>query len=95
MNKSTGKNISKNLSSKYSQEPLDHAKQSATDGLKIDFKRAFQKTVETTGDWFLKKMLIKLQKNPHKIPQRQLKVKQKYQKKDVYLEKKDSKLLTN
>ena len=34
MSKITGKKISKNLSSKYSQKHLDHAKQSATDALK-------------------------------------------------------------
>ena len=33
--KNVGKNISKNLSSKYPQKLLDHAKQSATDALKI------------------------------------------------------------
>ena len=34
MCKSTGKNISKNLSSKYRQKLLNHAKQSAKDALK-------------------------------------------------------------
>ena len=31
--KNTGKNISKNLSGKYGQKLLDHAKQSATDSI--------------------------------------------------------------
>ena len=35
MGKNIGKNISKNLSGKYSQKLLDHAKQSATDALKL------------------------------------------------------------
>ena len=35
---------------KYSQKPLDHAKQSATDALGTASKRAIQKTAETTGD---------------------------------------------
>ena len=35
-----GKNISKNLSSKYSQKPLDHAKQSASYGFKIASKNS-------------------------------------------------------
>ena len=39
-----GKNISKNLGSKYSQKLLDHAEQSATDTLKTASKRAVQKT---------------------------------------------------
>ena len=45
-----GKNISKNLRSKYSQKLLDHAKQSATDLLKTASKRAIQKTAEATVD---------------------------------------------
>ena len=35
MSESIGKNISKNLSGKYSQKLFDHAKKSATDVLKI------------------------------------------------------------
>ena len=35
---------------KYSQKPLDHAKQSATDALETASRRAIQKTAETTGD---------------------------------------------
>ena len=41
-----GKNISKNLSSKYSQKLLDYTKQSATDALKTAWIRAIQK-----NDW--------------------------------------------
>ena len=36
--KDIGRNISKNLRSKYSQKLLDHAKQSATDGLETNTK---------------------------------------------------------
>ena len=49
MDKNIGKK-SKNLSSKYSQKILDHAKQSATDALKNSSKRAIQKTAEATDD---------------------------------------------
>ena len=42
--------------------------------------------------WLLIK-LIKQQKNYHKILQRQLKVKQKYQKKDIYLQKKRQQII--
>ena len=44
--------MSKNLSSKYSQTFLDHAKQSATDALKTASKRAIQqqKTADSTGN---------------------------------------------
>ena len=57
MTKSIGKNISKNLSDKYSpgmlamrQKRLDHAKQSATDAFKSASKRAIQESTEATGD---------------------------------------------
>ena len=46
-----GKNISKNLSDKYNQKLLDHAKQAATDTLKKTSKRVIQKTAEATGDF--------------------------------------------
>ena len=39
----------KNLSGKYSQKLLDHAKQSAADPLKTASKRVIQKTAEATG----------------------------------------------
>ena len=42
-----GKNISKSLSSKYSQKRLDHAKQSATDTLKTASKWAIGKKKQT------------------------------------------------
>ena len=45
-----GKNISKNLSGKYSQKLLDHAKQSATDALKTISKSVLQKAAEATVD---------------------------------------------
>ena len=47
--KNIGKNISRNLRGKYSQNILDHAKQSATDELKTTPKRVIQKTAEVTG----------------------------------------------
>ena len=40
----------RNLSGKYSQKLLDHAKQSATDAFKTASKRASQKPAEATGD---------------------------------------------
>ena len=46
MGKNIGKSISKNLSGKYSQQLLDHAKQSATDGLKTSLKGVIQKAAE-------------------------------------------------
>ena len=46
MSKNITKNISKYLSSTYSQKLLDHAKKSATDGLKTSSKRVISKTAE-------------------------------------------------
>ena len=73
MVKNIGKNVSKNLSGKYSpgvlamhQKILDHAKQSATDVLKTASKSATQKTAEATGDLFGNKIankIIKVSKN--------------------------------
>ena len=39
-----GRNITKNLSGKYTQKLIDHAKQSATDALKTTTKMAIQST---------------------------------------------------
>ena len=50
MDRNIGKNIFKNLSSKYCQKILDHAKQYATDGLKTASKKVIQKTAEAVGD---------------------------------------------
>ena len=50
MGKNIRKNISKILSGKYSLKPLDHAKKSATDGLKTSSKRIIQKGAEGTSD---------------------------------------------
>ena len=55
-----GKNISKNLINKYSQELLDHAKQSATYALKTTSKGAFQRTAEATGDLIENKIADKV-----------------------------------
>ena len=69
MVKNIGKNVSKNLSGKYSpgmlamrQKLLDHAKQSATDVLKTASKSAIQKTAEATGDLFGNKIANKTTK---------------------------------
>ena len=57
MVKKIGKNISKNLSSKYipgrlavRQKLLDHVKQSETDAFKTASKRSTQKIAEATDD---------------------------------------------
>ena len=52
--------VSKNLSGKYSQKLLDHAKQSATDALKPASKRVIQKTTEATDDMVGNKIANKI-----------------------------------
>ena len=50
MDQNIGKNISKNLSGKYSRKVLDHAKQSVTNALKTSSKWVIQKAAEATSD---------------------------------------------
>ena len=50
MGRNISKTITKKLISKYSQKPLDHDKQSATDAPNLLSKRAIQKTAEATGN---------------------------------------------
>ena len=69
--KNIGKNINKILSSKYSQKPLDHAKQSATDALKTSSKRVIQETAEATGNLTENKIALKeSQKLCHRMIQK-------------------------
>ena len=48
---SFAKNMSKNLSIKYSQKLLDTAKKTTTDAIKTSSKRAIPKTIKATGDF--------------------------------------------
>ena len=86
-----GKNVSKNVSSKYSQKPIDHAKQSATDVFKTASKRAIQKRAEAISDLIGNEIaykIIRFQKIHNKIIQRQLEMSmiKKYLKKYMYLQ---------
>ena len=63
-----GKNISKSLRSKYSQELLDHAKQSAADAFKTSWKRVILKTTEATGDLIGNKIDYKITRAPRFSP---------------------------
>ena len=62
------KNISQNLRSKYSQEPLDHVKQSARDVLKTASKRTIQETAEVTGDLIGNKIANKITRVSKTLP---------------------------
>ena len=50
MSKYVGKNICKNLSSKYNQKSLDHANKSVTNAIKSFSKRVIRKTTEAAYD---------------------------------------------
>ena len=63
-----GKSKIKNLSGKYSQKLLDHAKQSATDPLKTTSKRAIKKTAEATGGLIGIKLVDKVSKFSSILP---------------------------
>ena len=69
MDKNIGKDISKNLSGKYSQKLLDYAEQTAIDTLKTSSKRVIQKTVEATGDLIDNKISDKYTKSSKASPQ--------------------------
>ena len=95
---SFAKNMSKDVSSKYSQKLLGSDKKSTTDVIKTASKRVIQKTAEATGDLIGNKIADKISvskssassqnddaNNEKKAPK----------KKDAYFQKKDNKLLTN
>ena len=96
------KNIGKNLSNKYGQKLVDSPRKSTTDTLKTASKRAIQKTAKATGDLVGNKIADKIssisknqQKSRKMMSCHQMKQIMKYQKKNVYLRKKDNKLLMN
>ena len=94
MGENIAKNTSKNLSGKYSQKLLNVAKQSSTDAFKTASKGAIQNTAEVSGDFIDNKTAgksTKVWKNSRLL----MSMIRKYLKKDIYLQKKDKKLLMN
>ena len=95
---SFAKNMVKSLSNKYGQKLLDSVKKSTTDAIKTASKRAIQKTAGATGDLICKKIPVKtasvLKNSTKKLENDSTIMKQKPQKKDTYLQKKESKLLS-
>ena len=97
IDKIIGKNISKNLSGKYSQNLLYNAKKSVTDALYMSSNRVIQKTAKETGDLIGNKIPDRIaevsknsqQNNLEKLQTRRI---EKYLKKDMYLQEKDKKL---
>ena len=89
--------VAKNLSNKYSQKLLDSAKKSTTDAIKTASRRAIQKTAEATGDLIGNKIddkitsiLKKSSKESFSQNEDEIEIP-----KDIYLQKKDNKLLMN
>ena len=95
---SFAKNIGKNLKNKYGQKLIDTAKKSTTDAIKTASKRAIQKTAEATGDLMGNKIADKItnvsKKSNKELPNEE-DVEITTYKKDIYLQKKDKKLLMN
>ena len=87
MSKNLCKNISKNLSGKYSQKLLDHAKKSAADAFTTASEKAIQKIAKTTGDLLVNNILQ--QNNSETVTNND----DKETPKNIYLQKKDKKLL--
>ena len=90
--------FARNLNNKCGQKLVDSAKKSATDALKIAGKRAIQKTAKATGDLIGNKIadtITSYSKKKQKMNHTQMTLAMKYQKKDIYLHKKDKKLLMN
>ena len=89
---SFAKNIGRNLSNKYGQKLVDTAKKSPTDALKIVSKGAIQKTAEATEDLVGNKIadkIVSISKKKQQVNCTQMQLAMKYQKKDIYLHKKD------
>ena len=90
--KNVGKNVDKiiikNLSGKYSQKLLDHAKLSATDTFKTSSKKSFKKQQKQPGILLVIRLPIELQKfqkNHNKLTQRKLQMRLIKKKSKEYL----------
>ena len=89
--------VAKNFNNKYGQKLADSTKKSATDALKIAGKRAIQKTAEASGDLvdnFIADKITSIKKK-QQLSHTQMQLTMKHQKKDIYLHKKDKKILIN
>ena len=95
MCENTGRNISKNVNDIFSQKLFDRAKRSTKCALKTSSERFIQKTAEATGDQIGNKIADRITKIHSRITQKQLKMStiKKYLEEDVYLQKKEKKLL--
>ena len=67
MGRNIAKNIFKDLSDKYSQKLLDHAKKSATGALKTNSKGVIQETAYAIGDLIGNEIADKITKVSKKL----------------------------
>ena len=84
--------VTKNMGNKYSQKFVDSAKKSATDAIKTASKRTIQKTAEATGYSIGNKIADKI---TSASKNHRMKLIMKYLKRDIFLQKKDKRLLMN
>ena len=89
--------FARSLNDKYGQKLADSAKKSAIEASKTASERAIQKTAEATGDPKGNKIANKITSysKTQQMNHIQMMLAMKYQKKDIYLHKKDKKLLMN
>ena len=64
MRENISKSISKNVSSKFSQKRIDHAKHFTINWIKATSKRVIQKTAQETGDLIGNKIVDKITRFP-------------------------------
>ena len=64
MRENISKSISKNVSSKFSQKRIDHAKHFTINWIKATSKRVIQKTAQETGDLIGNKIVDKITRVP-------------------------------
>ena len=87
-----------NFNSKYGKKLTDTAIKTGKDFATTAGKKIVHKSAEATGDLIGNKLLIKVQvhqKNRKMKKYSQLKLIMKYQKRDIFLQKKGNKLLIN
>ena len=91
--------FARSISNKYVKKLVDTAKKFATDAIKNASKRAIQKTAEATGNLVGNKIADKIPSFSKKSTKTLLTIAEDIEltthKKDIYHQKKDSKLLIN
>ena len=96
--------MGKSVSNKYGQKLLDSAIKSTTDAIKTTSKRAIKKTAEATFDLIVNKIADKITSASKKKSIKELHYNDETKeedveitthKKDIYLQKKERKLLMN